>query len=91
MNALSRLRNLQSHITPHSKALSSKSATMARLDIDSKYRMLSGYEIPVLGYGVCNETSLRTLLSKDAVELKWAAADILKTGLPNVSLKPGCM
>ena len=27
-------------------------AMMARLDVDSKYRMPSGYEIPVLGYGV---------------------------------------
>ena len=26
---------------------------MAALNIDSKYKMLSGYEIPVLGYGVC--------------------------------------
>lgn len=27
--------------------------TMAELNINTKYKMLSGYEIPALGYGVC--------------------------------------
>ena len=28
---------------------------MAKLDLQSKYKMLSGYEIPVLGYGVSSQ------------------------------------
>ena len=53
MKALLRLKSFQSQIAPFSKSFSSTSTAMAGLDINSRYRMLSGYEIPVLGYGVC--------------------------------------
>lgn len=58
MNTLSRLKVLQPQLAHLSRPFSSKSAAMAGLDISSRYRMLSGYEIPVLGYGVCNKISL---------------------------------
>ena len=50
---------------------------MASLDINSKQRMNSGYEIPILGYGVSliDETlSLRNVML------------IILIGLPNVRL-----
>lgn len=59
MNTLSRLKSLQSQITSRSRSFSSTPAAMAGLNINSKYRMLSGYEIPVLGYGVCRKTFQR--------------------------------
>ena len=49
MRAVGQLRNLRGHI--QSRGIAS-SLNMAALTIDSKYKMLSGYEIPVLGYGV---------------------------------------
>lgn len=58
LTAMSRLKSLRSHITPLSRSFSSTAPAMAGLDIKSKYRMLSGYEIPILGYGVCDEELL---------------------------------
>ena len=49
MRAVGRLSNLRGHIQTRCFA---SSPSMAALSIDSKYKMLSGYEIPVLGYGV---------------------------------------
>ncbi|KAL3422053.1 aldo-keto reductase [Phlyctema vagabunda] len=52
--ALPRLQLIQRHIHPSSSAARaiSHDAAMANLTIKSKVRMNSGYEIPVLGYGV---------------------------------------
>ena len=44
-----RLNNPRGYIQTRGFA---SSASMAALSIDSKYKMLSEYEIPVLGYGV---------------------------------------
>ena len=53
---VSRTSILQSHLRTLSQPLQrhfSISATaMTKFDINTKYRMNSGYEIPVLGYGV---------------------------------------
>ena len=49
MRAVGRLSSLRGHIQSRGFA---SSASMAALSINSKYKMLSGYEIPVLGYGV---------------------------------------
>ena len=49
MRTVLRLNNLRGHIQTRCFA---SSPSMAALSIDSKYKMLSGYEIPVLGYGV---------------------------------------
>ena len=38
---------------------------MAALNINSKYKMLSGYEIPVLGYGVSPLHSLEAITDVD--------------------------
>ena len=50
MRAVGRLSSLRAHIQKRGFA---SSPSMATLNIDSKYKLLSGYEIPVLGYGVC--------------------------------------
>lgn len=54
---VSRLSQLQKHIfsvhyPTQSRPFSTSSSIMSKLSINSKYRMPSGYEIPVLGYGV---------------------------------------
>ena len=49
MTAVSRLIKLRNPFQTRGIAAA---ATMANLNINSKYKMLSGYEIPVLGYGV---------------------------------------
>ena len=49
MRTVGRLNNLRGHIGIRGFA---SSPSMAALSIDSKYKMLSGYEIPVLGFGV---------------------------------------
>jgi hypothetical protein len=52
--ALTRLTQLRSQL-PHARSprfFHTSSAIMAGLTIDSKYSMASGYEIPILGYGV---------------------------------------
>lgn len=49
MRAVGRLSILRAHIQKRGFA---SSPSMATLNINSKYKMLSGYEIPVLGYGV---------------------------------------
>ena len=42
-----------SHLHPQSlRSRTFVSTKMAKLSIDSKYKMLSGYDIPALGYGV---------------------------------------
>lgn len=61
MNSLSRFKTLQSRIAPFSRSFSGTSTVMAGLDINSKLRMLSGYEIPVLGYGVRIKASCITV------------------------------
>lgn len=49
MRAVGRLSKVRGHIQTLGFA---SSPSMAALSITSKYKMLSGYEIPVLGYGV---------------------------------------
>jgi len=53
---VSRTSILQSHLRtlrqPPQRPFSISAAAMTRFDINTKYRMNSGYEIPVLGYGV---------------------------------------
>lgn len=49
MRAVGRLSSLRGHIQPRGFT---SSPSMAAFNINSKYKMLSGYEIPVLGYGV---------------------------------------
>ena len=49
MRTIGRLSNLRGHIQIRGFA---SNPNMATFSINSKYRMLSGYEIPVLGYGV---------------------------------------
>ena len=53
---VSRTSILQSHLRTLSQPLqrhfSISAAAMTKFDINTKYRMNSGYEIPVLGYGV---------------------------------------
>jgi hypothetical protein len=53
---VSRTSILQSHLRtlrqPLQRPLSISAAAMTKFDINTKYRMNSGYEIPVLGYGV---------------------------------------
>ena len=43
------VNHLHRHFT---QSRSVTSTTMADLNINSKYKMLSGYDIPALGYGV---------------------------------------
>ena len=53
MTAASRLGILKDHIASQSYPRSIASSSMAKsYSLDSKYRMLSGHDIPVLGYGV---------------------------------------
>jgi len=52
MISRSRLVELSTHFWIIPRSYSAQSARMAKLDIHTKYKMLSGYEIPVLGYGV---------------------------------------
>ena len=47
--AVTRVNHLYRHCTQPSRFVSTK---MADLNINSKYKMLSGYDIPALGYGV---------------------------------------
>ena len=49
MRAVRRLSNLRGQIQTRGFA---STPSMAALSVNSKYKMLSGYEIPVLGYGV---------------------------------------
>jgi diketogulonate reductase-like aldo/keto reductase len=54
-SALARLSNLQKHLTtkqPVARFFHTSSPIMAKLNLESKYKLASGYEIPVLGYGV---------------------------------------
>lgn len=50
-SALTRLSNLRNQIIP-ARSLHTTPNKMAPLSITSKYKLNSGYEIPVLGYGV---------------------------------------
>ena len=50
--ASARLDQIQGHVSSLTIKLLNPSSTMAKFDINSKKRMLSGYDIPVLGYGV---------------------------------------
>lgn len=54
LRALPRLKHLHSHVafTTKTRDLTTSSFNMTSLTIDSKYRLLSGYDIPLLGYGV---------------------------------------
>ena len=56
MIPLSRLVNLSTHFLSVLRPFSTLPAKMAELDIKTKYKMLSGYEIPVLGFGVSGST-----------------------------------
>lgn len=42
------------------------SSAMARVDINSRYKMLSGYEIPILGFGVSQTFNLLSCFSSAA-------------------------
>ena len=52
MKSFSRLSQTSKHLSVQ-KCFSTGRHDMAKLDINTKYKMLSGYEIPLLGYGVC--------------------------------------
>jgi diketogulonate reductase-like aldo/keto reductase len=54
ITAPARLFRVQNHflLKPLSSRLLNTSSVMAKLTLESKYRLPSGYEIPVLGYGV---------------------------------------
>ena len=52
-----RLSNIIGHLDSTTRVREFASMAMANLTIKSKYRMLSGYEIPALGYGVCFQSS----------------------------------
>ncbi|KAL8797040.1 MAG: hypothetical protein Q9195_000811 [Heterodermia aff. obscurata] len=53
LTAASRLGILKDHIASRSYSLGIAASSMANsYSLDSKHRMLSGYDIPVLGYGV---------------------------------------
>ncbi|KAK7728471.1 hypothetical protein SLS57_002359 [Botryosphaeria dothidea] len=56
-------------------------ATEGKLDINSKYRLRSGYEIPVLGFGISNVDSARAYRNEKA-----SAAGLLASGAPRSSL-----
>lgn len=51
---VSRLNILKYHLSTPTKGFSSSTTfnEMTHLSIDSKYKLASGYEIPVLGFGV---------------------------------------
>ena len=54
MTAASRLAILKDQLSFPAFSRGFASTTMAQSQsLNSKYRMLSGYEIPILGYGVC--------------------------------------
>ena len=59
---------------------------MADLNINSKYKMLSGYDIPALGYGVSSLYLYIVLLSKDNhnYPCDWTVTASLKTRLDHV-------
>ena len=59
MRAVGRLSNLRGHIRTRGFA---SSPNMAALSLSSKYKMLSGYEIPVLGYGVSPLESIQAII-----------------------------
>src|SRR4051794_17041613 len=50
--ALSRLSRFHGYLKPNTRLFQTSSPIMAALTIDSKVRMNSGHEIPVLGFGV---------------------------------------
>ena len=53
MNAATRLGRLKRQLLNTQPRRSYTSTGMAKaFDLNSKYRLLSGYEIPILGYGV---------------------------------------
>lgn len=49
----SKLDTINVHISSLSRRRGFASVTMSDLTIDSKFPLASGYNIPVLGYGVC--------------------------------------
>lgn len=52
MMAKARLSNVTGHLYSTSRVKDFASAAMTSFTINSTYRMLSGHDIPVLGYGV---------------------------------------
>ena len=62
MRTVGKLSSLRSHLQKRGFA---SSPSMAALNINSKYKMLSGYEIPVLGYGVSPLHSLEAITDVD--------------------------
>lgn len=52
MVLLSRLNKLASRFLSIRRPFSTQTSRMAQLDIKTQYKMLSGYEIPALGFGV---------------------------------------
>jgi len=53
MVLLSRLSKLSNQFLSIPRSFSTQTSKMAKLDMNTQYKMLSGYEIPALGYGVC--------------------------------------
>ena len=51
--SIRRLSLLARQVSPRFEQHTFATIAMARMDINIKYKMLSGYEIPALGYGVC--------------------------------------
>lgn len=49
---VSRLNILKDHLSTPTRGFSTTFNKMTHLSIDSKYKLASGYEIPVLGFGV---------------------------------------
>ncbi|KAL2350854.1 NADP-dependent oxidoreductase domain-containing protein [Cryomyces antarcticus] len=52
MSVVFRLRSIQKHLYPATRSFSSSASAMAGLDINSKVKMNSGYDIPLLRFGV---------------------------------------
>ena len=59
--AVTRVNHLCRHFAQPRRFVSTK---MADLNINSKYKMLSGYDIPALGYGVSSLILYIVLLSQ---------------------------
>lgn len=53
MRALARLGLVQTHLQRSQSSHNIATKAMEELSINTKYRMQSGFEIPVLGFGVC--------------------------------------
>jgi hypothetical protein len=55
-----RLDKITSQLISGRRSLGTQAEKMAKLDINTKYKMLSAHEIPALGYGVCSHCDFAT-------------------------------